>query len=296
MKMKQITIFTPTYNRQNTLKRLYSSLRNQTTKEFVWLIVDDGSTDNTKEEVEKWIKEGEIQIEYIKQKNQGKHIAHNTGVENCKTKYFICVDSDDYILEQGVENILEDCKVYGSNCSIAGSVSLKLQMDLHPVGTELPKNINYSSLSDLYESHKFKGDTALVFKTDILRKYKFPYIEGEKFVGEEYIYCQIDKEYKLFVSKNKFYVCEYLEDGYSKNMNKIIINNPRGYMELKRMKLKCTDKLAIQLKSAALYLIGGWLSHSPCLISNSPKKVITLISIPLAIVVYFKKFKNYINN
>ena len=94
----------------------------------------------------------------------------------------------------------------------------------------MPTNIKYSSLSDLYEKYRFKGDTALVFKTDILKMYKFPNINGEKFVGEEYIYCQIDENYQLLISDSKYYICEYLDDGYTTNMFKLIVNNPRGYM------------------------------------------------------------------
>ena len=95
---KRMTVFTPTYNRAYILPKLYDSLCQQTVKSFEWLIVDDGSVDNTQELVEKWIEEKKIEIRYFKQANGGKQRAHNLGVEKSKEEIFVCVDSDDYVL------------------------------------------------------------------------------------------------------------------------------------------------------------------------------------------------------
>lgn len=294
MKSK-LTIFTPTYNRAYILPKLYESLIKQTNKNFIWLIVDDGSYDNTKGLVNKWIKENIINIEYIKQENQGKHIAHNTGVDNCKTELFFCVDSDDYLLENAVEDIYSEYyEIEDKN--IAGIVSIKMTKEKKPIGTDMPTNIKYSSLSDLYEKYRFKGDTALVFKTDILKMYKFPNINGEKFVGEEYIYCQIDENYQLLISDSKYYICEYLDDGYTTNMFKLIVNNPRGYMELKNKKLKTSTRFHIKYKAASLYVVGCWLSKEKNIIKNSNNKLITIISYPLATIVYFVRFAKIKSN
>lgn len=290
-----LTIFTPTYNRGYTLSNLYNSLLVQTNKNFTWLIVDDGSTDNTKGLVDKWIKEDKIKIKYIKQNNQGKHIAHNTGVENCKTELFFCIDSDDYLLENAVEDILR-CRNKITDNDVSGIVSLKMTKSGQAVGTEMPQGIEYSSLSDLYEKYRFKGDTALVFKTNVLKKYRFPKIDGEKFVGEEYIYCQIDEKYKLYISPDNYYVCEYLEDGYTTNMFKLIANNPKGYMELKNIKLKTSTRFNIKYKSASLYIVGCWLSREKNIIKNSYNKFVTIMAYPLALAVYMIRFKKIKNN
>ena len=106
--MKEITIFTPTYNRLYSMKRLYRSLINQTNKDFIWLIVDDGSTDKTEEYVREWINNNKIEIRYLYQKNQGKQVAHNLAVENCNTDFFICVDSDDYLTNNAVEIMISN--------------------------------------------------------------------------------------------------------------------------------------------------------------------------------------------
>ena len=287
---KILTIFTPTYNRGYIIGKLYDSLLSQTNKNFKWLIVDDGSSDNTEELVKSWIDEDKIEIKYIKQDNQGKHIAHNTGVENCDTELFFCVDSDDYLLDNAIEDIYDDYyKLKDDN--ISGIVSIRLTKARKPIGTDMPINIEYSSLSDLYEKYKFKGDTALVFKTNILKEYKFPKIDGEKFIGEEYIYCQIDAKYKLKVSHKKYYVCEYLEDGYTSNIFKLIKNNPKGYSILKKTKLKVSKSFIIKYKAASLYIVGCWLSKDKNILKKSTNKFITILAYPLAYVVYSIRFK-----
>ena len=104
---KTITVFTPTYNRRNTLPALYKSLVEQTNKEFTWLIVDDGSSDGTEDIVAKWMLEGFVDIKYIRQENGGKMRAHNKGVQICDTEYFVCIDSDDFIVFDAIEKIME---------------------------------------------------------------------------------------------------------------------------------------------------------------------------------------------
>ncbi|WP_343290735.1 glycosyltransferase family 2 protein [Turicibacter bilis] len=289
----KLTIFTPTYNRAYILPKLYNSLLNQSNKEFIWLVVDDGSTDETESLVQEWIKEQKISIQYIKQENQGKHIAHNTGVENCQTELFFCVDSDDYLLEHAIETIIKDSNNLIDD-KVCGIVYTRIKDDFSPVGTLMPNNIEYSSLSDLYEQFKYKGDTALVFKTRIVEQYKFPKINGEKFIGEEYIYCQIDMKYVLYISQEKFYVCEYLKDGYTQNMVKLIKKNPQGYMLLKKKKMECSQSLKIKYKNASLYIVGGWLSNNSGIIVNSPNKIITILSLPLALLIYLIRFKKRI--
>ncbi|MBI5997586.1 glycosyltransferase family 2 protein [Clostridium perfringens] len=287
---KFLTIFTPTYNRAYIIENLYKSLVLQKNKEFIWLIVDDGSSDNTEMLVKKWIDENKIEIRYIKQKNQGKHIAHNVGVENCETEFFFCVDSDDYLLENAVQDIFYDIKYTEFN-DVAGIVSSRIDETGNVLGSEIKYKVKYSNHNELYEKYKLKGDTALIFKTKVLEKYKFPKIVGEKFIGEDYIYCQIDVNYKLYISPNKYYVCKYLDDGYTKNMFNLIKKNPKGYTLLKKKKLELSTSLKVKYKSAALYLVGGKLSGNKKIIKESPNKIITILSIPLAYLVYNVRYR-----
>lgn len=288
----KLTIFTPTYNRAYILPKLYNSLLNQSNKEFIWLVVDDGSTDETESLVQEWIKEQKISIQYIKQENQGKHIAHNTGVENCQTELFFCVDSDDYLLEHAVEKILGEYNFIKSN-EVSGIVSIRIKEDMSPIGTEMPTKIKYSSLTDLYQKYHLKGDTALVFKTKILQEFKFPQIKGEKFIGEEYIYCQMDVLFKLYLSQHRYYVCAYLEDGYTTNMFNLIAKNPKGYMKLKLMALKSSKSLLAKIKNAMCY-ISVWFIDKDY--SYMHKNIYIYLNIIPGYFLYLLRYKKYALN
>ncbi len=229
MNNKLITIFTPAYNRAYCLDNLYRSLVNQDSRNFVWHIVDDGSVDNTREIVNNWIEENKISIIYDYQKNAGKHVAHNTAVIKCKTELFFCVDSDDELTEDAVCIIekewetLKDIK----DIPISGMVLYRSYRDGILVGTEFPDGVEYSTLGGLYHGG-FKGDTALIFVTDVLKKFPFPHFEGERFLRENIVYDKIDLEYELKPVRKAIYLCEYLEDGLSKNATKLELKSPKG--------------------------------------------------------------------
>lgn len=240
--MKQLTIFTPSYNRAYTLPRLYESLLKQDTSLFEWLIVDDGSTDNTKELVEDWIKDGKLEIRYIYQENAGKMAAHNRGVQECRAELFLCCDSDDWMAENSIKPALDYWNAYqkGLSCmvgpkrlyqkEICGMVSPK---DIKNIETDslstFPKDKTTNTLSGLY-ANGYKGETALIFRTKIIRKYPFPVIEGEKFIPEDFIYRQMDGKYDLLIYPHYCMYCEYQSDGYTNSGLKLRLKNPKGFL------------------------------------------------------------------
>ena len=147
-----LTIFTPAYNRAYTLHKCYESLKKQTNKDFEWLIIDDGSTDNTRELVQSWIEENLIPIKYHYQKNQGMHGAHNSAYELIDTKLNVCIDSDDYMPDDAVEKIL---KFWEENQSeeIAGIAALDAYESGEVIGTTFPKDLKTSTSFDMYYKH-----------------------------------------------------------------------------------------------------------------------------------------------
>ena len=177
----QLTIFTPTYNREKYLKRLYTSLINQSNRNFKWIIVDDGSKDNTEYIVNEFINEKKLDIIYKKQSNSGKHIAHNKGVELTETELFFCVDSDDYLPENSVELILNTWNSRDPKKKCIGIVALRGYFDGNIMENAMPQGIKYSTLSDLYNIYGKKGETALIYKTEYLKINLFPKFENEKF-------------------------------------------------------------------------------------------------------------------
>lgn len=292
--MKTITIFTPTFNRAYILPQLYNSLCQQTKKDFVWLIVDDGSTDNTHQLIMDWMNENIINIEYFVQENGGKMRAHNKGVVLCETDFFMCVDSDDYVVNDCIESILSNLNdVYDD--SVCGIIAYRGNIDGSPLINEFPK-VNFSSLSDLYKSG-FRGDTSLVFKTSVLKEFLFPEIDGEKFIPEGYVYNQIDRKYKYKLLEKPLIICVYRDDGYTKNIIKYKYNNPIGYMLLSRQEADYAQSLIDYLKYS--YYENGYkrLSKKKYKMPKPKHRIIYFLSYLLSIkykYIIIREYKKYV--
>ena len=230
-----ITVFTPSYNRVNTLKILYDSLLKQGEANFEWLVVDDGSSDNTKEYIDSLISENKIKINYIYKENGGKQAAYNLGLEKALGDIFLCIDSDDMLADNALEIIEND---FNENLDVAGImynqgyISDKSKI----IGTPFPKDDLIDTYYNVYHKLHVTGDKLIVFKTDIAREYYFPLIEGEKFIPEALIYNRVSLKYK-FLCKNRIMAYkDYLGDGYSANYFNLVKKNPKGnalyYLEL----------------------------------------------------------------
>lgn len=228
--MKEITVFTPTYNRAYTLPTLYESLKTQTVQNFEWLIVDDGSTDNTKDLVESWSAENIVDIRYIYQENGGKMKAHNLGARETQTELFLCVDSDDWLVRDAIESIIQQWALLSKKkkTDVAGLVAYRGKNSHEVIGTAFPEGVVEESLGGLY-NEGFSGDTALVFRTEIIKSFAFPIIGSEKFITEAYVYDQIDRLYNLHLMRKIIIICEYRSDGLTKNQDLLVFNNPCGY-------------------------------------------------------------------
>lgn len=294
-----LTIFTPTYNRAHTLPRLYDSLCRQTNKNFKWLIVDDGSEDDTKNVIKKWKIENKISIKYLYQTNGGKMRAHNRGVLECDTELFLCVDSDDYLVDNATTLIYDHWNKTTAGIiayeSIAGIIAYKaisgIVADSPSIVCEFPK-CDSCTMFGLYEQG-FKGDTSLVYRTSILQEHLFPEIEGEKFIGEDYIYNQIDEKYQLSILREPLIVCEYLPDGYTCNWNKLYISNPKGWAMYYNQKSKYYKISKHKLVLVAYYIAFSIIGHRKHIVCSSESPWLTLICLPLGVVHYLKKKKLY---
>jgi len=286
--MPKLTIFTPTYNRGYIIRKCYESLCSQSNKDFLWLIVDDGSTDNTEDIVNSFINEDKIKIIYHRQKNSGKHVAHNKGVLMCETEIFVCVDSDDYLLDDAVQIIYETWANVEKQKNLAGIIALKGKNHKEAIGTRMPHDIESSSILNLYEKHRFKGDTTLIFKSNILKKHLFPVFEGEKFVTEAVVYDQISQKYEMKLVDKILYVCEYLADGYSKNIMSVYKRNPKGYMFYFTQKIENAKSFKDRYKAVSYYVAGCLGIRSMFYYKICNYKFLKIISIPKAMLIYAK--------
>ena len=289
--MEKLTVFTPTYNRAYILPKLYDSLKKQTNKHFEWLIIDDGSTDETEKLVMSWIKDNEIIIRYYSQENGGKQRAHNKGVDLSESELFVCVDSDDYVLPKFVESHLKVYENIKNTEDVAGIVSLQAHSDGKLIGSDFPENIDKTTLNNLYGKLHFKGDATLAYKTQILKKYPFFVEDGEKFIGESYVYDQIDQKYSMVLLPEILLIKEYLLDGYTKNVRRLTKNNPRSYMRLKKQCINYSLDFIGKFKNTILYEVGCILAHEK-MIKYAPNKFIAIIAFLPAWLVWLLFYKN----
>lgn len=250
--MKKITIFTPTYNRRNLLGRLYESLKAQTNKNFVWLVVDDGSSDNTEEIINEYKKEKAIEIQYFYKENGGKHTAIDFAHEHCETKYIACVDSDDYLTENAIEELEELVKEIDDNEECVGIVLRRANTDLQPFSDKWPEKDGLLYFHELSYKVGYKKDTFLVFKTDIVKLFKFPRVEGERFVTEKAFYNEFLFTYKMLTSAKLLYVGEYQDEGYTSGALKLLFKNPQGFLYAFKSDAYYFTKYKVNLKETVL--------------------------------------------
>jgi glycosyltransferase involved in cell wall biosynthesis len=217
-----ITIFTPTYNRKDLLKRLYQSLLQQTQKNFEWLVVDDGSTDNTENYFSNLLtKQQPFPIRYIKQENGGKHRAINNGVRNAEGELFFIVDSDDYLTEDAIDKINQWVATLDSSHKWAGLSGLKGDSKGNAVGQQYKEHRFVDAKNSERRKYNLLGDKAEVYFTEILKQHPFPEIPGENFISEEIVWNAIARDgYYIRWFNEIIYICDYLEGGLTKDNTK----------------------------------------------------------------------------
>lgn len=238
-----VTVITPTYNRGENLKKLYQSLIEQTNKDFKWLVVDDGSEDNTEQIITKFMLENKINLQYIKKKNEGKHIALNLGIKEIETDLTFIVDSDDWLTHDAIEKIINIHNKYKSMDNICGYSFLRMFSN----GNINGKMLKDDEVVDDYINIRIKGkdtnsDKAEVWKTKYLREFPFPQFKNEKFLGEDVVWIKLAFKYKMVFLNQAIYISEYLSDGLTKNRRMNNIKSPNGCFYRAGLALEVCEK------------------------------------------------------
>lgn len=229
----KISVLTATYNRGKFLERIYNSLiRNMTSEtedvEVEWLIMDDGSTDNTKEVVEKFVKREKIDVRYFYQENQGKMSAINSLAPNVTGELWIECDSDDYFTDDAFKIIQEAYKEHDNyDEALYAMCFLKYDSKGNNMGNDFKNDM--TTMFDLYFKEGETGEKALVFYTEIRKRFMHQLEHGEKFVTEARMYHQMDIGYQMFCVNKPIMICEYQEDGYTRNITEQYEKYPFGY-------------------------------------------------------------------
>ena len=279
--MPTLTIFTPAYNRAHTLPRTYESLLRQDCKDFIWLIVDDGSTDNTRALAEQWQKrDNGFEIRYIFKENGGMHTAHNTAYENIDTELNTCIDSDDALSDGAVGKILAKwAQVKGQG--YAGIVGLDADMNTGAIiGRGFPADMMETTLSGYYAAGG-QGDKKLVYRTDIINSTPpYPVFEGEKYVSLAYKYLLIDQKYKLAVLNEVLCDVEYQADGSSRNMLRQYLKNPRGFAFWRTVKMQYPESTKRLCMDCVHYCSSSIIAGNKNYIRQSPRPLLTALAAP----------------
>lgn len=231
-----ISIITATYNREKYLSRVYSSLKRQTNKNFEWLVIDDGSVDDTQSVVEGFIEsEKDFEIYYYKQENGGRHRAVNNGVKKAHGDYCLLLDSDDYLTDNAISLIYKWIDSVDDD-DIVGVSGLRIYEN----GKCTNDVVMDSHFCDLKNYDRYKvglnNDCAETYRKDILLKYPFPEFEGENFISEVASWNKIACDgYKVRWYFTPIYVCEYLDSGLTKNIKQKQQKNPEGVFYIARL-------------------------------------------------------------
>ena len=312
--MPTLTIFTPTYNRAYSLHLCYESLCRQTCRDFCWLVIDDGSTDNTRELVDGWKKEAKIPITYFYQENQGMHGAHNAAYRLITTELNTCIDSDDYMPDDAVEKIVGfwngkvngkvnvnanvnvnwdgDINGNGDGKKVAGIIALDVDFSGNLIGTRLPEGVERTTLSGFY-NHGGRGDKKLIYRTEVINSYpEYPLFKGEKYVSLAYKYELIDQDYELLTLNEPVCCVNYQPDGSTMNMFRQYIRNPQGFAFIRKQSMVLAPTAQRRFMEAIHYVSSSIMLRNRRFIQESPRPRLVISAIPFGILWYaFIRYK-----
>lgn len=294
-----ITIFTPTYNRGYIIENLYRSLQNQVVFNFEWLVIDDGSTDNTEKLFNVWENdENNFKINYYKVENGGKPRAINKALNVANGKYLFIIDSDDFIIEDATMKLEKWIKEIDEKDDIIGVGAAKAFPNMEYIkGVEpsINKTLGYIDATNL-ERIKYNLDVDMceAYKIDILKKFQFEVWPGEKFSPEEIVLNEIALHgYKIRWHKDIIYICDYLDDGLTKGNWSLLKNNPMGYAMLYNHKLKFTKGLNKRVNYVCQYIALSIIGKNISYILKSNDKLLTFICIPLGWLLALRRKKQF---
>jgi len=277
---RTITVFTPTYNRAHTLPRTYMSLRSQSCKDFLWLIIDDGSTDNTQEIVRNWQQQNNgFEIKYIYKENGGMHTAYNTAYENMDTELSICIDSDDKLADDAINKIISKWSAVKDK-GYAGIIALNADYNGNVSGCRFPDELSETTISGFY-TNGGTGDKKLIWRNEIIRRYPpYPVFEGEKYVAIAYLHRLVDQDYNVAVLNDVVCNVEYQPDGSTKTMWQQYLNSPKGFAFWRKICLRYPTTKKRMIVDCIHYISSSIIAKNKHFIKESPKKLLTVMLFP----------------
>ena len=321
---KTLTVFTPTYNRRHTLCRTYESLCSQTSDDFNWLIIDDGSNDGTRQWVENlgkvvvpsgtsfdWMGRplaltdenhftilskmknsgAPLLIEYVYKPNGGLYTGYNVAYSAVHTELCVCIDSDDYMPDDAVKTIISKWESRSeaqsaTHTQLAGIVGLDYDVvSKKPIGGEFPDDNQVCYWEDLHHT----GDSKHVMRTDLMRRVA-PQVgfQGERDFNPYYMLMQVCNDYQVLVVNENFCWVEYQTTGDSMSAGiwKQYVRSPRSYAKYRVMQMQMKHGIDFKRKLMLCihYVSSCILSNDSDWLRNSPKKLMTFCVAPLGMI------------
>ncbi len=288
MNNKILTIYTPTYNRASLLRRLYNSLRCQINTQFIWLVIDDGSTDCTFNFIQKCKLDGIIDVEYIYKENGGVHTARDLAYELTNTELVVGIDSDDYITSDFVDIIINTWKE-NLNADYIGIISPVEVLGQVKKRKEFP-NKKCITFQSLMFKEKYNYDVNIILKSSVIKSIpKYPVFKNEKLVPESFKWMQLPNEKFILIDK-KIKIIEYQSDGYTADYRKVLIKNLNGFIAVSQITMTNCVFFKQRIKACLRYLICSFIQKRKYIIRNSNKRFLTFLLYPIGLMgyAYFK--------
>ena len=292
MNQPTITIVTPTYNRAHTLPHLYDSLCQQTNQNFDWLIIDDGSNDNTKELCQEFAGQN-FKVQYIYKDNGGKHTALNLAIDIVTTELFFIVDSDDFLTVDAIQTILNDWETIKDK-DLCGISYLRGYSADAVIGDKHPKDHVIDNFNQVRFNQHIDGDKAEVWVTECLKEYRFPVFEGERFMGESWMWAQLAFKRDMLMVNKIIYITEYLEGGLSRSGRTLRIKCPQGGRESALIGMNLAFDLRTRIKMSIIYVAYSLFAHkSLSAIFKMPYPFIVALTLPFGWALYLHWNRRY---
>ena len=284
--MKTLTVITTTYNRAQCIHQVYESLCRQNCRDFKWLVIDDGSTDETERLIKRWIKDGIIDIEYYYKQNGGMHTARNVAYELVNTELNVMIDSDDWMTDNGVQLIID---YWNKNRSedLYGIIAYNISTEGKIIGSAFPDSIEKCTLLQLEDNYHVKGDKKIVLRSDLSKLYPYPEYPGEKFYPPSYKFKMLDQTYRLGILRDPVGVVDYNEDSmtYRKfNQYKTCCN---GFAHFRNEMMRVTKSKITNIRLCIHYITESMLAKKKGYISSCSRPWLAVCCFPAGVLFFY---------
>ncbi|MBE6927924.1 MAG: glycosyltransferase family 2 protein [Ruminococcaceae bacterium] len=284
--LKTLTVITTTYNRDYCLHQVYESLLRQTSNDFVWLVLDDGSTDKTKDLVDKWISENKMAIVYHYKPNGGMHTARNAAYELAETELNVIIDSDDWMADDAVETIVRFWQKHKRE-DIAGIISHNADPSGKQLGTPMPEGVSETTVTDFFGKLGGKGDKKLIYRSELTKKYPYPEFEGEKFFPASYKFRLLDQDYKMLVLDHVTCIVDYNDDSMTRDKFAQYRTSPKSFAYFRNEMMRISKSAKECCNLALHYVAESRFAKEKHFIKKAHRKGYVLLAYLPGTLLYF---------